>query len=59
MQKNAVWMLKMNGGGIIDHEVGTGKTMIMCVARGMVHDDRLKRTYSYIFPALISESIST
>ena len=31
-QKNAVWMLKMNGGGIIDHEVGTGKTLIMCVA---------------------------
>lgn len=31
-QKNAVWMLKMNGGGIIDHAVGTGKTLIMCVA---------------------------
>ena len=31
-QKNAVWMLKMNGGGIIDHQVGTGKTLIMCVA---------------------------
>ena len=31
-QKNAVWMLKLNGGGIIDHEVGTGKTLIMCVA---------------------------
>ncbi len=31
-QKNAVWMLKMNGGGIIDHAVGTGKTLIMCTA---------------------------
>ena len=31
-QKNAVWMLKMNGGGIIDHQVGTSKTLIMCVA---------------------------
>ena len=31
-QRNAVWMLKMNGGGIIDHQVGTGKTLIMCVA---------------------------
>ena len=31
-QKNAVWMLKMNGGGIIDHQVGTGKTLIMCIA---------------------------
>ncbi|MDR1897072.1 MAG: DNA methylase, partial [Prevotellaceae bacterium] len=31
-QKNAVWMLKQNGGGIIDHEVGGGKTMIMCCA---------------------------
>lgn len=29
-QKDAVWMLKMNGGGICDHEVGTGKTLIMC-----------------------------
>ena len=25
-------MIKQNGGGIIDHEVGTGKTLIMCVA---------------------------
>ena len=31
-QKDAVWMLKMNGGGICDHEVGTGKTLIMCCA---------------------------
>lgn len=31
-QKDAVWMLKMNGGGICDHQVGTGKTLIMCVA---------------------------
>ncbi len=31
-QKNAVWMIKQNGGGIIDHEVGTGKTLIMCTA---------------------------
>ena len=22
----------MNGGGIIDHQVGTGKTLIMCIA---------------------------
>ena len=31
-QKNAVWMLKTNGGGICDHEVGAGKTLIMCTA---------------------------
>ena len=31
-QKDAVWMLKTNGGGICDHEVGSGKTMIMCAA---------------------------
>lgn len=31
-QKDAIWMLKQNGGGIADHEVGTGKTLIMCVA---------------------------
>lgn len=29
-QKDAIWMLKQNGGGICDHEVGAGKTMIMC-----------------------------
>ena len=31
-QKDAVWMLKTNGGGIVDHEVGGGKTLIMCCA---------------------------
>ncbi|MDR0384895.1 MAG: DNA methylase, partial [Prevotellaceae bacterium] len=29
-QKDAIWMLKQNGGGICDHEVGAGKTLIMC-----------------------------
>lgn len=32
-QKDAVWMLKTNGGGICDHEVGAGKTLIMCTER--------------------------
>ena len=42
-QKDCVWMLKQNGGGICDHEVGTGKTLIMCMAAhemkrlGLVH----------------------
>lgn len=31
-QKDAVWILKTNGGGICDHEVGAGKTLIMCTA---------------------------
>ena len=31
-QKDAVWMILQNGGGICDHEVGTGKTLIMCLA---------------------------
>jgi N12 class adenine-specific DNA methylase len=31
-QKDAIWMLKQNGGGICDHEVGSGKTLIMCCA---------------------------
>lgn len=31
-QKDAIWMIKQNGGGICDHQVGAGKTMIMCVA---------------------------
>ncbi len=31
-QKDAVWMIKLNGGAICDHEVGAGKTLIMCSA---------------------------
>ena len=31
-QYDAVWMLKSNDGGVIDHEVGTGKTLTICVA---------------------------
>ena len=31
-QKDAVWMLKLNGGGIGDQQVGAGKTLIMCAA---------------------------
>ena len=31
-QKDAICMIKQNRGGICWHEVGTGKTMIMCVA---------------------------
>ncbi len=31
-QKDCRWMLKQNVGGICDHEVGTGKTLIMCIA---------------------------
>ncbi|MCT2561774.1 N-6 DNA methylase [Chryseobacterium herbae] len=31
-QKDAVWMIKLNGGAICDHEVGAGKTLIMCTA---------------------------
>ena len=42
-QKDCVWMLLQNGGGICEHEVGTGKTLIMCMAAhemkrlGMAH----------------------
>lgn len=31
-QKDAIWMLLQNEGGVADHEVGSGKTLIMCVA---------------------------
>ena len=31
-QKDCVWMLLQNGGGICDHQVGSGKTLIMCMA---------------------------
>lgn len=30
-QYDASWMLKSNDGGIVDHEVGTGKTLTICV----------------------------
>ena len=30
-QKDCVWMALLNGGAICDHEVGTGKTLIMCI----------------------------
>ena len=31
-QKDAIWMDVLLGGGIVDHEVGGGKTLIMCCA---------------------------
>src|SRR5690606_22066476 len=31
-QKDAVWMIKLNKGAICDHEVGAGKTLVMCTA---------------------------
>ena len=31
-QKDCIWMQKLLGGGIADHEVGGGKTLIMCVS---------------------------
>ena len=31
-QEDCIWMLVMQGGGICDHEVGSGKTLIMCLA---------------------------
>lgn len=42
-QKDTVWMIKLNKGAICDHEVGAGKTLVMCTAAqemkrlGMVH----------------------
>lgn len=30
-QKDCIWMSLLNGGAICDHEVGTGKTLIMCI----------------------------
>ena len=30
-QKDVVWMQLLNGGGICDHQVGTGKTLTMCI----------------------------
>ncbi len=42
-QKDTVWMIKLNNGAICDHEVGAGKTLVMCTAAqemkrlGMAH----------------------
>ena len=42
-QKDCIWMLKQNAGGICDHEVGLGKTLIMAITSqemkrlGLVH----------------------
>jgi N12 class adenine-specific DNA methylase len=42
-QKDCIWMLKCAGGGIADHEAGSGKTLIMCIAAremkrtGLIH----------------------
>ena len=52
-QMDCVWMLKQNGGGICDHEVGTGKTLIMCIAAHEMKRLKLahisQRTYSVRF----------
>lgn len=31
-QVDAVWMIKINEGGVIDHKVGGGKTLTICIA---------------------------
>lgn len=31
-QKDTVWMIKLNNGAVCDHEVGAGKTLVMCTA---------------------------
>jgi len=65
-QKDTIWMIKLNGGAICDHEVGTGKTLTMCVAAqemkrlGMVHKpmiialkanvDEIAETYRNAYP---------
>lgn len=66
-QKQAIWMIKQNKGGIIDHEVGGGKTMIMCIAAaemkrlGIAHKplviglkaniNEIAKTYQKAYPA--------
>ena len=65
-QKDCIWMLLQNGGGICDHEVGGGKTLIMCVAAhemkrlGLAHKPmiiglkanvgEIARTYQIAYP---------
>ena len=65
-QKDCIWMLLLNGGGICDHEVGGGKTLIMCIAAhemkrlGMCHKpmiiglkanvSEIAKTYQMAYP---------
>ncbi|MGN6567495.1 MAG: DEAD/DEAH box helicase family protein, partial [Flavipsychrobacter sp.] len=65
-QKNAAWRLVQNRGGLIDHEVGLGKTLTMIVAAnemkrlGIVHKpmilalkanvDQIRSTYRQAYP---------
>ena len=67
-QKDCIWMLKQNGGGIADHEVGTGKTLIMCVSAhemkrlGLVHKPMiigLKANVREIAPTVCASSTTS
>ena len=65
-QKDCIWMLILKGGGICDHEVGGGKTLIMCIAAhemkrlGLVHKpmiiglkanvNEIAKTYRMAYP---------
>lgn len=65
-QKNAAWRIMQNRGGLIDHEVGLGKTLTMIVAAnemkrlGIVHKpmilalkanvDQIRNTYRLAYP---------
>ena len=49
-QKDAIWMDILNGGIIVDHEVGGGKTLIMCV--GSYEKKRLGLVNKTILTAL-------
>ena len=49
-QKDAVWMLLQNNGGVIDHLVGAGKTFVMIVATmEMRRTNVAKKAYDYGF----------
>jgi N12 class adenine-specific DNA methylase len=48
-QKDTIWMQKQNGGGVVDHVVGGGKTLTMCITA-----QEMKRTGAANLPLIIA-----
>lgn len=59
-QKNAIWQMLQNRGGIVDHEVGFGKTLTMCgLANKMKSLNIAKKPLMIGLKANVNELVST
>lgn len=59
-QKNAIWQMILNRGGIVDHEVGFGKTLTMCgLANKMKTLNIAKKPLMIGLKANVNELVST